>query len=134
MPCGSKFCQNRSILLRFRDKLVFVFKTEIQDGRQKSRENDFCEKSPEDSADTLWVKNFVKIALSHSVSEINSFLRLTHKFKMAVKSGGKMFFCEKSPVDSTNTLWVKNLFEIALPRSVSEINAFSVLRKIVMFS
>ena len=50
------------------------FTAEIQDGRQKWRENNFWEKSPIDSTNTLWVKNFVEIALSHSVSEINAFL------------------------------------------------------------
>ena len=54
--------------------------------------NNFWEKSPVDSADTLWVKNFVKIALSRSVSKINPHLRLTQKFKMATKSGGKTIF------------------------------------------
>ena len=28
-PMGQKFCQNRSISLRFRDKCVFVFNTEF---------------------------------------------------------------------------------------------------------
>ena len=54
--------------------LFFTFYAEIQDGRQKWQENDFCETSPVDSPDTLWVKNFVKITLSRSVSEINTFL------------------------------------------------------------
>ena len=44
----------------------FAFYTEIQDRCQKWQENDFCKKSPADSADTLRVKNFVEIALSHS--------------------------------------------------------------------
>ena len=70
---------------------AFFCFTQIQDGRQKWRENDFWKKSL-DSADTLWVKNFVEIALSHSVSEINPYLRLMQKFKMATKSGGKMIF------------------------------------------
>ena len=69
-----------------------MFNAEIQDGRQKWRKSDFCEKLPVDSAATLWIKNFVQIALSRSVSEINVFLRLTQKFKMAAKSGGKTFF------------------------------------------
>ena len=60
----------------------------------KWRENDFWEKSPVDSPDTLRVKNFVKIALSRSIIEINMFLRLTQKFKMAAKSGGKMIFAK----------------------------------------
>ena len=78
---------------------VCVFKAEIKDGRQKWQENDFSEKSPVDSADTLWVKNFVEIALSHSVSKINMFLRFMQKFKMATKSGGKTIFeesCQKT--------------------------------------
>ena len=35
--CGypQKLCRNRSISLRFRDKRVFAFNAEIQDGRQK---------------------------------------------------------------------------------------------------
>ena len=47
-----------------------MFYAEIQDGRQKWREKDFCEKSPVDFGDTLWVKNFVEISVSCSVSEI----------------------------------------------------------------
>ena len=35
------FCRHRSISLRFRDKRIFVFNTDIQDGRQKWRENIF---------------------------------------------------------------------------------------------
>ena len=74
-PVGQKFRRNHSISLHFRNKRVFVFNAEIQDGRQKWRDNDFCEKLPVDSADTVWVKIFVEIALSRSVSEINVFLR-----------------------------------------------------------
>ena len=74
----------------------FAFNAEIQDGRQKWCQNDFCKKSPVDSADTLSLKNFVEITLSRSVSEINLFLRLTQKLKMAAKSGGETFF-EKVP-------------------------------------
>ena len=40
-PVGQIFRRNRSISLRFRDKRVFAFYTEIQDGHQKWRENDF---------------------------------------------------------------------------------------------
>ena len=66
-----------------------------------------------------------QIALSRSVSKINAFLCLTQKFKMAAKSGGKMFFfCDKMPVGSADTLRVKNFVEIAPSCSVSEINTF----------
>ena len=44
-----------------------------------------------DSADTVRVKHFVKIALSRSMSKINTFLHFTQKFKMATKSDKKMF-------------------------------------------
>ena len=57
---NQKFCQNRSISLRFRDKLVFAFYAEIQDGHQKWRENDFWEKSLIHSGDTLQIKNSLK--------------------------------------------------------------------------
>ena len=72
--------------------MFLAFYAEIQNGRQKWRDNDFWEKSPVDSADTLWVKIFVEIALSCSVSEITSFLCFMQKFKMATKSGGKTIF------------------------------------------
>ena len=71
-----------------------MFNAEIQDGRQQWRENDFPEKLSVDSADTLWVKILIEIGISRSISEINAFLRLTQKFKMAAKSGGKMIFAK----------------------------------------
>ena len=40
-PAGQKFRGNRSISLHFRDKQVFAFYAEIQDGRQKLLENNF---------------------------------------------------------------------------------------------
>ena len=83
------FRRNHSISLRYQDKRVFAFNAEIQDGRQKWQENDFCEKSPVDFADTLWVKNFIKIDLSRSVSEINVFLHF-----MAAKNGRKIIFAK----------------------------------------
>ena len=73
---GQKFCQNHSARHRFQDKCVFAFCAEIQDSRPKKlRENDFWEKSPVDCGDTLWVKHFVEIALSRTISEI---LRIFH--------------------------------------------------------
>ena len=91
-PVGQKFHRSRSISLRFRVKWVFAFNAEIQGGRQKWWKNDFCEKPPVDSADTLKVKNFVEIALPRSISEINAFLRFTQKFKMVTKSGEEKSF------------------------------------------
>ena len=64
-PDGQNFRRNRSVLFRYRDKRVFAFNAEIQDGRQKWRENDFYEKSPVDFEDTLWVK---KLCRNRSIS------------------------------------------------------------------
>ena len=75
---GKIFRQNHSTSLHFRVKCIFVFYTEIQDGCHKWRENDFGENLPVDSADTLRIKNFVKIAVAHTVSEINAFLCFQH--------------------------------------------------------
>ena len=52
----------------------------------------FFKKLPVDSAYTLWVKNFVEIALSRTISDINALLHFTQKFKIAAKSGGKVIF------------------------------------------
>ena len=75
---------------------LFILRyAEIQNGHQKWRENDFWEKSTVDTADNLWVKSFMEIALSCSISEINRFLHFTQKFKMATKSGGKKIYAKK---------------------------------------
>ena len=115
-PAGQKFCQNCSISPRFRDKRVFAIKAEIQDGHQKWRENDFWEKSPVDSANTLWVKNFVKITRSRD----NAFLRFMQKLKMAAKSGGKMIFeesCQKTlQIPCGSKISLKLLYLTLFPR------------------
>ena len=76
-PVGQTFCRNRSIWFCYRDKWVFVFYVEIQDGYQNWRKNDFGDNSPVVSAETLWVKKFVEIAVSRTISEINAFLYFT---------------------------------------------------------
>ena len=91
-PVGPKICRNCSISHLYQDKCVFAFYAEIQDGRQKWRENDFLEKTPVDSVDTSQVKNFTEIALSETVSEINAFLGFMQKIKIAAKNDGNMIF------------------------------------------
>ena len=78
--------------------------------------------------DTLCVENFDEIALSRTVKEIEEisvlpFLAKIRKFKMAAIFGeGKIFF--KLPrVQCSDTLWVENFDEIALSRTVKEIEA-----------
>ena len=116
-PADQKYRRNRSILLCFGDKYVFVFNAEIQDDRQKWRENNFCEKSPVDSTDTLRLKNFVEIALSRTVSEINAFLRLRRNSRWPPKVAGKWFLQKLA-----SRLWKYPVGQKS--RSVSEINAF----------
>ena len=69
------------------------FIAQIQDGHQKWQENDVGGKSLLGSADTLWVKNFMKITVARSVSEIVRILCCTQKFKMTTRSGGITIFC-----------------------------------------
>ena len=57
-PVGEKFRRNRSISHGLRDKHVFAFYEENQDGHPKWRENDFWEKSPVDPAYTPQIKIF----------------------------------------------------------------------------
>ena len=59
------------------------------------RENDFWEKLPVNSPDTLGIKKILtksqEIVLSCTVSEIYAFWRFTQKFKMPPKMAGKRF-------------------------------------------
>ena len=120
---GQKFLRNRSISLCYQDKHVLAFNTEIQDGHQKWQEKEFCEKSPVNFPDTLWVKNCIEIAPSRSVSKINAFLRLTQKFKMAAKSGRKHFL-RSFQLTLQIPCGSKNCVKITLSHSVSKISAF----------
>ena len=65
---------------------LLCFTQKFNMATKKWRENDFCKMLPVHSADTLQVQNFVKIALSRTVSKINALLQFTKKFKMAAKS------------------------------------------------
>ena len=50
---GQKFHPYRSNLQRFRDKYIFAFYADIQDGCQKWQENNFWKNLPDDSVCTL---------------------------------------------------------------------------------
>ena len=63
------------------------------------------------------VKNFIQIALSHTISEINVFWHFAQKFKMATTIGGKLILGKV-------TSRPQNFVDIALSSTVSEINAF----------
>ena len=76
-------------------------------------------KSPIDSADTPGVD---EIALSRTVSEINMFY--TAETQDGCQKWQEIDFWEKSPVDSADSLQVKNFDEINLSHTVFEINVF----------
>ena len=70
---------------------------------------------PVDSTDTLRVKNFVNIALSHTVSKINAFFFPCYtKIQDGRQKWRENAFWEKLPIDSANNLWVKNFVKITL--------------------
>ena len=89
----------------------FAFYAKIQD----SWENDFWGKSQVDSADTLWVKSFVKITLSRSVSEINTFLAFYAEIQNGHQKRRENDLWQKSPVYSADTLWVKHFIALIHP-------------------
>ena len=90
------------------------------------------------SLDNLWVENFDEIALSRTVKEIEAnlcfaFLAKIRKFKMAAIFGEGEIFGKLQRLHSLDTLWVENFNEIALSRTVMEIEAnlcFAFLAKI----
>ena len=80
------------------------------------------------SLDTLWVENFDKIALSRTVKEIEANLCFAIFGKNSKIQNGRHFwggenFFENCRVHSLDTLWVDNFDEIALYRTVKEIEA-----------
>ena len=89
----------------------------------------FLERVPDDFVYTLWVKNFVKIVLFRTVSEINVFLRFKQKFEMVAKNGKKIILGKKCQM-SPNTLAAKKFNEIILSYTASEMNASEFYVKI----
>ena len=136
-----KIFPNHSSSLRFQDKVIFTFYEEIQDGRQKWQEKDFRKNSPVktrqpkvagkrfgenslvDSAATLWVKKFVKIALALSISKMNTFLCLHRNSRWPPKVAGKRFW-RKLASRICRSPGIKNFVEIAVALSVPKINTF----------
>ena len=86
----------------------------MQDGSQKWWGNMFFfgKKVAHDPAYIMPVENFVEIAVSCTVSEINTILCFTYTFKMAAKNGVKPFFAK--------TPRIKSFIKIALSHTVSK--------------
>ena len=81
-----------------------------------------------DSLDPLWVENFAEIALSRTVKEMKQicvlpFLAKIRKFKMAAIFGEGKIFWKLQRLHWLDTLCVENFAEIALSRTVKEIEA-----------
>ena len=78
------------------------------------------------SLDTLWVENFDEIALSRTVKEIEAnlcFAIFGKNSKWPPFLGRGKFFENCKELHTLDTLWVKNFDEIALSRTVKEIEA-----------
>ena len=77
------------------------------------------------SLDTLWVENFDEIALSGTVKEIEANLCFAIFGKNSKNQNGRHFwggenFLKIARIHSLHTLWVENFDEIALSRTVKE--------------
>ena len=78
------------------------------------------------SLDTLWVENFDEIALSRTVKEIEAnlcFAIFGENSKWPPFLGRGKFFWKLQILHSLDTLWAENFDEIALSRTVKEIEA-----------
>ena len=84
------------------------------------------------SLDTLWVENFDEIALSRTVKEIEANLCFAIFGKNSKIQNGRHFWGGENflakirklqRLHSLDTLWVENFDEIALSRTVKEIEA-----------
>ena len=75
-----------------------------------------------------WVENFDEIALTCTVKKVEAipvflFWAKILKFKMAAIFGKRKIFGKLARVRCLDTLWVENFDEIALSRTVKEIEA-----------
>ena len=109
---------------------IFGKKSKIQNGRHFWRGENFFWKLPRvQSLDTLCIENFDEIALSRTVKEIQAILCFSiFGKKSKIQNGrhfwrGEIFFWKLPRVQSLDTLWVENFDEIALSRTVKEIEA-----------
>ena len=81
----------------------------------KKTARNFCflfEKVPEDGVYALWVRNFVKITLSHTISEINMFYGFYAELQDGFKKWQENNFHKKVPDDPAYNLRAKNFIEI----------------------
>ena len=124
-PVGQKFLRNRSMQHDFRDISIFVFCNFCEKLKNSkwltflAGQNFFGKLGWPLCRDTLWVKNFVEIALSNF--GVLQFLRKIRKFKMAAILAETKFLLKLGWLFCRNILWVKTFLEIALSSTVFEI-------------
>ena len=75
----------------------------------------------DDSLYTLRVKNFIKMAVSRTVSKINAFYAET---QYGHQKWRESYFWQKVADNSTHTLWVKIFVKLALSHTICKINRF----------
>ena len=73
---------------------------------------------------SLCDKSFVKITLTCSISEINTYLHFTQKFKIAAKSGERKISVKTRQYTLQISLCDKSFVKITLACSISEINTY----------
>ena len=104
--------------------------SKIQNGRHFWGGENFLKnaKARVQCSDTLWVENFDEIALSRTVKEIEGNLCVAIFGKNSKIQNGRHFWGgenflknAKARVQCSDTLWVENFDEIALSRTVKEI-------------
>ena len=99
---------------------IFGKNSKIQNGRHFWGGENFWKIAK----DTLWVENFAEIALSRTVKEIEANLCFAIFGKNSKIQNGRHFWGgENFWKIAKNTLWVENFAEIALSRTVKEIEA-----------
>ena len=117
---------------------IFGKNSKIQNGHHFWGGETFLKIPRVHCSDTLWVQNFDEIALSGRVKEIEAnlcfaiFLAKIRKFKMVVIFGEGKYFFKLQRVHCSDTLWVEHFDEIALSRTVKEMEAnlcFAILAK-----
>ena len=86
----------------------------------------FLENCRVHSLDTLWVENFDEIGLSCTIKEIEAYMCFAIFGKNSKIQNGRHFwggenFLKISTVEFSDTQWVENFDEIALSRTVKEI-------------
>ena len=103
--------------------------SKIQNGRHMWEEENFWKLQKVHCSDTLWVESMDEIALSRMVKEIEANFVFCHFWQKFENSkwppflGRRKFFWKLLRVHFWDNLWVENFDEIALSRTVKEIEA-----------